>query len=488
MLVNSIIQEINKQQDSIVDMQKSDQFVRVAENEFKHAYESRVIKIEQAFANNSSKLVPYSIYNLKNMKTFTTKGCFRKLVNLNYFAKYSFENLDTLSLINTQKHTMFSISEFKSGFFASHKGFTNLKTLDLSENNMSEWKFGSLECLPNLNFLNLQNNNIHNFKSVWFKLNSPTLKKIQFSYTDYNEWDSVTARTSPSGLKSLEHFEMTRAPIFLVSKRFFSGFSNLKCINFEESAIKKIESGSFDDLVQLEELVLRENCLTRLDKDLFVHLKKLKTLDISGNLLKKFNPHQMIHSDCLENLSIGDNNFTIRSGTSIFTKLATLKVLEIEGLNIKKLDKSMFVGLVGLKSLCLDFNSIKCIEEDSFVHLESLEFLSLMHCDSLKRIESNAFNGLRKLKELILKYCYIESVSPLAFSGLIELEIMELNGNFLKAIDFRAFSKLGKLRYLDVSSNNLIMNESNMVQIEKIKSMNINMFDYQNQYGDQNEP
>ena len=384
MLVNSIIQEIKKQKYPIVDMQKSDQFVRVAENEFKHAYESRVIKIEQALANNSSKLVPYSIYNLINMKTFTTKGCFRKFVNLNYLAKYSFENLDTLSLINTQKHTMFSISEFKSGFFASHKGFANLKTLDLSENNMSEWKFGSLECLPNLNYLNLQDNNIHNFKSLWFKLNSPTLKKIQFSYNECSEWDSVRVRTSPSGLKSLEHFELTRGPIFLVSKRFFSGFSNLKCINFQESAIKKIESGSFDDLVQLEELVLRENCLTRLDKDLFVHLKKLKTLDISRNLLKKFNPDQTIHSDCLENLNIGENDFTIRSGTSIFTKLAMLKVLKIEGLNIKKLDKSMFVGLVGLVSLWLDFNSITCLQFDSNSSKNNFQFNN-------NRFEQNSF-------------------------------------------------------------------------------------------------
>jgi hypothetical protein len=86
--------------DSIIDMPKSDQFIiKKDDNEFKYAYENRTIKIESALTSKSGKLVPYSVYNLKNLKNFSTGFCCRRNFDLNYLSKYSFENLETINII-----------------------------------------------------------------------------------------------------------------------------------------------------------------------------------------------------------------------------------------------------------------------------------------------------------------------------------------------------------------------------------------------------
>jgi Leucine-rich repeat (LRR) protein len=75
-----------------------------------------------------------------------------------------------------------------------------------------------------------------------------------------------------------------------------------------------------------------------------------------------------------------------------------------------------------LKKLDLIWNPIEKLESNWFSGLNNLEELDLERC-RIKRIAAGAFNGLKKLKKLVMTWNPID-LKPNMFPGLKNLEIV----------------------------------------------------------------
>ncbi|KAM6930393.1 leucine-rich repeat transmembrane neuronal protein 4 [Xenentodon cancila] len=132
----------------------------------------------------------------------------------------------------------------------------------------------------------------------------------------------------------------------------------------------------------------------------------------------------------------------------------------------------------GCQGLSLRYNSLLVLLPYQFAHLNQLVWLYLDH-NSINTIDVLAFQGVRRLKELILSsnkitflhnntfsvipnlrnldlsYNQLQSLQPGHFHGLRKLQNLHLRSNGLKQIFFRTFMECRSLEFLDLGYNRL---------------------------------
>ena len=268
-------------------MHESKHFLRENNDyDFKYAFDERLLKIESALTS-SVKNRPYSVYNLKKLKRFSLNNLYRQDVNLNNLSKYSFENLEELDFNLVSMRIDFNLKELNSNFFDKQPGFSNLKALDLSENNnMSQkWRFGTLKHLSNLKSLNLYRCKMLDLSSLVKCIDLPNLENLNLKWTNDVSKKNHYFDVSFQKFKNLKSINLEKAMVKSINIHVFCGLMKLKELNLKNANIEHIEPESFNDLHQLEVLDLSDNEIEYLDHDLFKSLANLKSLDISNNKL-----------------------------------------------------------------------------------------------------------------------------------------------------------------------------------------------------------
>jgi Leucine-rich repeat (LRR) protein len=121
-------------------------------------------------------------------------------------------------------------------------------------------------------------------------------------------------------------------------------------------------------------------------------------------------------------------------------------------------EKSDFVRYI--RNLNLNKNRIERIKENSFLYMDSLEWLDL-HDNKILEIENNAFRGLSNLRSIFFFrwdknfYNGIERIYEKTFYGLQKLETLDLNSNGIKLIEINSFSELKNLKILRLFFNKI---------------------------------
>lgn len=132
-----------------------------------------------------------------------------------------------------------------------------------------------------------------------------------------------------------------------------------------------------------------------------------------------------------------------------------LKTLSLEGHKIGILKKN-FIKLQqeSLVSLFLKRCYINEIEDSVFSEMSNLEELEISYNKNLTKIPQKLFLGVLKLKRLFLDYNRIRDLSWDEFEGLTNLEILNLSGNRILNFDANKFSELlPNLKYLEIKKN-----------------------------------
>ena len=89
-------------------------------------------------------------------------------------------------------------------------------------------------------------------------------------------------------------------------------------------------------------------------------------------------------------------------------------------------------------------------------------------------IQSNSFRYLNKLKKLEIEWNKIEQIDSDVFQGLGNLEELILNGNKLNKIESNSFRYLIKLKKLDLRKNKMQQNISNGFQgLDHLEELNL---------------
>ena len=98
----------------------------------------------------------------------------------------------------------------------------------------------------------------------------------------------------------------------------FDGLVSLQELNFAYNTISSIEYFSFIDLKCLETLDLSENYLISFENHFFRGLSKIKFLDLKSNLIEFISPYSFIQNDLLESIDLSNNRLhEIKNGMLI---------------------------------------------------------------------------------------------------------------------------------------------------------------------------
>ena len=107
--------------------------------------------------------------------------------------------------------------------------------------------------------------------------------------------------------------------------------------------------------------------------------------------------------------------------------------IQIPNRQIIDVSPDSFQGVRGPKSIDLNFNKIKAVNENLFKGLTSLEIIILLK-NKLTQIPCGLFNGLVNLREIYLRQNQIKQLDSDLFQGLPNLQIIDLTTNFLSGL------------------------------------------------------
>ena len=321
-----------------------------------------------------------------------------EIKSLNFIKNFS--KLESLNVKNLQLKSLENIT--KTGL-----DFTNLKSLDISENYLQ--KIEKLENFPQLESLNLSINHIREIQGL------DSLKHLKSLYLGLN-W--ITKIKNLHSLSQLEILSLGYLGVH-IGRYLISEY-------YRSNLIKEIEN--------LESLT------------------QLRKLDLSGNLITKIDA--LFSQTELNTLYLGHNQIKSLTNISHLKKLKSLCL----GYRTPDFIVTDFLYHQLFKNYCLFANQITVTE--SLKHFRDLECLSLDHNQIS---DANSLTELKKLKYLYLDFNQIEEIGNIG--SLYNLEYLSLNSNRINKIT--SLSQLSKLQHLSLNSNQL----SNVNDLESLVNL-----------------
>ncbi|KAJ9550632.1 hypothetical protein OSB04_014677 [Centaurea solstitialis] len=249
---------------------------------------------------------------------------------------------------------------------------------------------------------------------------------------------------------------------------------NLKVINLSYS-FHLVKTPDFSGLPCLERLILREcNSLKEIHSSIGYH-QRLIFLDMKYcTSLEIFPP--IIRMKKLETLILHGCN-ALRKFPEIQTSMDNLKELRLGGSGIEVLPSSIGEYCTSLRSLDLGYCKRLQSIEGNFHHLKHLKSLYLNDCDQLKNILTKGLFDIECCLQQLssFKNLHRGMVNLKLFGFSSSLRKLSLGGcNLVDGDIFSVFCKeLANLQALDLSRNNFSRLHSNLLQLPRLKYLNL---------------
>lgn len=248
--------------------------------------------------------------------------------------------------------------------------------------------------------------------------------------------------------RSLWELILENNQLIEVPSRAIRHLAKLRMLNLRGNDISSIESGAFRGLDKsLQTLILADNSISQIAYSSVSGLPNLETIDLSGNNLIQVDPAAF--KDGLNKLSkvfLG-NNLLTEIPYSALQPLSMLRVLDLSNnhiRNLKSTDTNANYKLT-LDILQLQYNSIDGVPSNSFTFFDTINS-TFLDGNPINHIEDNAFRQA-KIRELYIRHCSLDTISPQAFSGLeSSLKILDLSGNNITQMSNSLFNGFDNLR------------------------------------------
>ncbi|XP_044738944.1 toll-like receptor 6 [Chrysoperla carnea] len=322
----------------------------------------------------------------------------------------------------------------------SFRGLSELRTLDLGDNNI--WTIPTrLFCpLYSLTVLNLTENRLQDVSTLGFGNN-----------------DEVSSCNS-----AIEVLDLSKNDIIVLPDNGFSNLHSLQHLHLQENGISTVGDRAFNGLFELKTLNLSSNSIIALPPELFqINSKQLSKIYLRNNSLSVLAPGIFEHLEYLEVLELSHNELTSQwINRDTFSGLIRLIILNLSHNKIQRIDNGVFNDLYSLQILNLEYNQIEVIAENSFSTLKNLHAL-ILTSNNIKEINENHFNGLYVLNILYLDYNKISKIHQNSFENFTNLHELIACNNHLNEIPI-AITKLTNLKTLDLGNNQIseITNQS----------------------------
>ena len=161
-------------------------------------------------------------------------------------------------------------------------------------------------------------------------------------------------------------------------------------------------------------------------------------------------------------------NNDLSVGYDAFRNWTSLEVLILSDNKLKDISPTAALGLSKLNRLDLETNSLGKLLPEWFFDLLSLEQLNLSD-NLLANVPNDIFSTLTMLRILHLEENQIKAIRRRMFHHNKQLESLFLGDNIIKKIHVDSFNDLTKLTRLDVSNNNCVCVDFEVIdEIEEI--------------------
>ncbi|CAM9261598.1 unnamed protein product [Chrysoparadoxa australica] len=350
-----------------------------------------------------------------------------------------------------------------------------LSGLDCSHNKLVTFP-AEMEALSSMTCLRASHNRIQGFPGNFYLMGA--LETLDLSH---NKLESL-----PTEEGNLELLKITRewtVGVGLlkelmdldVSHNLLTGFpsqleqcAKLKHLNLSHNSINTI--GEFiDKNSELESLDISHNRLRHLPPQLAA-LTRLSTLNLAHNTLVKVH---LTHDDCqfveaLKLLDLSDNDLT--KPPQIIGHLPFLEVLRL-GRNPIASVQLPWSKLRRLRELRINHTGMRDLDDNAFTYLSKLVTLDISGLELVKLPKS--LSSCFKLKTLLLGENKLSSDIVAALGTLISLTELQLNGNELTELPAELL-RLANLTMLDLSHNQIKVFPEEISKLAKLTTLLVN--------------
>jgi len=248
---------------------------------------------------------------------------------------------------------------------------------------------------------------------------------------------------------------------------------DIRDISFQHNDVTGIEDGAFQALPYLRRLDLSHNKLTResltertfrgqFSADDYQPIP-LQVLDLSYNNIHSIYEEVFSHFSSLLELDLSHNDLAVLDSHTILaiTYLPKLRTLRLAGCGLQTLPLGLLHSLITLRTLDLGENQLNAVPQDLY-NSHAIRSLRL-DGNPIKVVDEDSFNGMTQLETLNLSSMpELEYIGERSFSTLVELKTLRCRNNpSLWSISPHVFAGmetsrgLFPLRELFLSGNNL---------------------------------
>ncbi|XP_065162337.1 chaoptin-like isoform X2 [Atheta coriaria] len=339
--------------------------------------------------NHITSLKPQIFAELNQLKELSLS--FNPLRHIDVEAFYGLENLESLEM-----SFGIDIDELPYEIF---RPLSNLQWLSIDNNNFYSLPEDAFDYLPELKYINLESNKLNTIPEKLFKSKiHSNLKDARFSNNEISTLHSNT----------------------------FNALTSLETILLATNRIKGIQKNCFNDLPNLQKLILADNLISRISTHAFANLPNLHKLELENNLLSAFSFKMFANISTPLHLNLSRNQISTCEADNM---ILNIEILDLKYNNFVAIPKCL-ENVSLLRKLYIDYNMISVLEQNTFMHLTSLEELGLQ--------QNNILNVNRR-----------------AFFGLQNLQTLDMSKNLITQLHINQFSNMPKLRILNLSSNNI---------------------------------
>ncbi|KAF5272918.1 hypothetical protein FQR65_LT04847 [Abscondita terminalis] len=411
--------------------------------------------------------------NLRELKNILTQHKVKLILDHSVLTKFSSSVFKTIpntvelivkssdvSKLDFLPRTLTRLSLVNNSLITIEANFSNLdelRAVNFSYNNLSALPHGVLR--PTIEELNLSYNELEKFdvtcgvtrlKRLYLSHNRiQTLNGFPFKclpildqlHLDYN---NITQLPSLKALSYVTKLIVNDNAISEVSDAFL-GMENLMVLNLAGNKIIRVDGVYFQDTRQLQSLYLQRN---RIEGIILISSKILE-LNLEDNNFTKVN----LTVDAVKKLHLSHN----RINSFNFGNFSNLTHLFLRNCSLAALAGRLRT-LFKLEILDLSFNALD-LQKNDFEDLQNLQELDLS-ANALRFLPPSIFSSQSHLEKLNLSHNHLKEFVDL---DLVELRVLDLSYNLFEYVDERMLKFLSNLEKLYVNHNRLKFIEYNLI-------------------------
>ena len=390
--------------------------------------------------NDIKTLLPETFANISHLKLKSLVLAANGIENIH---NDSFARLPDLQSLNLQNNNNLNYSQFSASLYSVHRKLSKLHLGNTGIRHLHDDIFDGLR-KTNIQYIYLNNNKIKLFNERAF-YHLGTLRHLDLSYNWINNI-TVTSNGSRLGhtgidALSLAHNEFVYWPPWFCSSRSSNTalYPRLKKLDLSGNVIIVPVREAWGCLKHLHSLDLRGNVIQVLGNDTFVDLISLEKLYVSymAKPISQIEP-KAFHNQHLKHLEFDNNGMSFRPDSPIpYT--------------------SLFTFCQNLTKLLLGYNDFRNVVDNKLATmLAPLSKLTELHLDGagLYKLPENLFGRFIDLRKLYLGYNKLQSIEPKAFSNVSKLYLLSFEANKIKVINDSFPEELRKsLNQINLSNN-----------------------------------